>query len=115
MTSHAERHEALRNLIELTSPVGAAMERLSPFPWPGEDPAVTLTAEDLGQVLARFEAGTLTEDDLVTWAEEIHSREDIELDPADSDLLADALVELSTPEIFGSIPDIVSGLRRRLD
>jgi hypothetical protein len=88
---------------------------LSDFPWPGEDPVVTLTIRDVSRVLDLFEARALSEVDIVAWAEEVHGREDIELDPADRDLLADALFELSTPELFGPLPDIVSELRRRLD
>jgi hypothetical protein len=114
MASDDERQAALRNLIELTSSVGAAFDRLKPFPWPGEEPGVTLTLLNIGRALDQFEAKTLNEDDLVAWAEEIHTREDIELDPPDRQLLADALFELSTPELFGEMPDIVSELRRRL-
>jgi hypothetical protein len=114
MTSDTQRHEALRNLIELSPSVPEALERLTPFPWPGEEPGVTLTLHDLRRVLDSFDARILGESDLETWAEEVHGREDIELDPADRDLLADALFELSTPELFGAMPDIVSGLRRRM-
>jgi hypothetical protein len=74
----------------------------------------TLTTDDLRQALDRFDEGTLAEADLVAWAEEVHAREDIELDPGDRDLLADALFELSTPELFGPITDIVGEIRRRL-
>ena len=66
------------------------------------------------RVLDAYDAGTLTEAALEAWADEVYGREDIELDPADRDLLADALFELSTPEINGPMRDIVSGLRRRL-
>ena len=74
----------------------------------------TLTIGDLTRALDEFDAGALSEADLVAWAEEVHGREDIELDPNDSDLLADALFELSTPELFGPMTGVVSAIRRRL-
>ncbi len=114
MTSAPERQDALRNLVELSSSVDAAIERLTAFPWPGEEPGVTLTLRDLRRALDGFDTRTLSETDLVAWAEEIHGREDIELDAPDRDLLADALFELSTPELFGPLPDIVSEIRRRM-
>jgi hypothetical protein len=114
MTSNSRRQDALRALIELRAPLAVATAGLTDFPWPGEEPGVTLTLGDVSRVLDLFDAGTLSETDLTAWAEEVHGREDIELDPADRDLLADALFELSTPELFGTVPDIVSELRRRL-
>jgi hypothetical protein len=115
MTSSSRRQDALRDLIELRTPVDDAIAGLADFPWPGEDPVVMLTLRDIGRVLDLFDARALSETDLTAWAEEVHGREDIELDPADRDLLADALFELSTPELFVPMPDIVSELRRRLE
>ena len=74
----------------------------------------TLTIDDLKRALDEFDAGALGEADLVAWAEEVHGREDIELDHAARELLADALFELSTPELFGPMTDVVSEIRRRL-
>ncbi len=114
MTSDPQLHDALRDLVELRTSVEAAVERLTAFPWPGEEPGVTLTLGDVRRALDGFDARTLTEAQLETWAEEIHGREDIELDPVDRDLLADALFELSTPELFGPMTEVVSELRRRI-
>ena len=114
MNSDPQLLEALRDLVELRTSLDAALERLTAFPWPGEEPGVTLRLSDVRRALDGFEAQNLTETDLERWAEEVHGREDIELDPTDRDLLADALFQLSTPELFGAMPVIVGELRGRL-
>ena len=74
----------------------------------------TLTIRDLRRALDHFDQGALDEAGLVAWAEEVHGREDVELYPGDRDLLAAALFELSTPELFGPIADVINKIRQRL-
>ncbi len=50
---------------------------------------------------------------LERWAEVVHTEEDIEGDWADRDFLSQAIFELSTPELFGSMEEIVARLRER--
>ncbi len=114
MTSNTKRQEALLDLVELRTTVVDALERLSAFGGPTEDPGVTLTVRHLSRALDDFDARALDEADLVAWAEAVHGREDIEVDPVERDLLADALFELSTPELFGPMTQVVSEIRRRL-
>jgi hypothetical protein len=50
---------------------------------------------------------------LERWAELVHGSDDVTLDPADEEFLAGALFELSTPDLFGAMADIVAELRDR--
>lgn len=114
MASNTSRTEALRNLVELREPLPAALTRLAEFPWPSERELITLVAHDLTRALEAFDAGSLDEEGLCTWAETLQGREDIALDPADRDLLAGALFELSTPELFGSMAGVIESVKGEL-
>ena len=46
MTSDPQLLDALRDLVELRTSIDDAVERLRAFPWPGEEPGVTLTLRD---------------------------------------------------------------------
>jgi hypothetical protein len=61
-----------------------------------------------------FQAGSLDEAALSAWAEAIHGREDSALDTTDRDILAEAVFEASTPELFGTMAEIVESVLRRL-
>lgn len=53
-----------------------------------------------------FLMGELSAEQLERWAEAVHSAQDVTLDPADEPFLTQALFELSTPELFGSMEEI---------
>lgn len=114
MTWNLRRQEALRGLVELRNTVGDALARLSELEWSSEQELVTLVVGDVARAIDRYETGLLREDELSAWAEAVHGREDVALDPADRDLLADALYELSTPELFGAMTEVVQALKARL-
>ncbi|WP_426300244.1 hypothetical protein [Arthrobacter sp. R-11] len=114
MTSHQSREEALRDLVELRCPVPEALKRLSAFGWASDTELMKIVLEDITRALKRFEAKSLAAQDLEAWAEALQGREDLLLDPTTRDFLADALFELSTPELFGPMADIVSDLRTRI-
>ena len=114
MMSNTNRVEALRDLVELRVPVSAALARLSEFGWSSDLELVTLATHDLAGALDYFVAGSLDEASLCAWAEAIQGREDVELDPAARDILAEALFELSTPELFGPVVEVVESVRQRL-
>lgn len=114
MTSNPIRRDALLDLVQMRCPVREALARLSAFALASQVDLVTLRVRDLVRALDEFGAGTVDADDLSAWAEAVHGREDIALDSTDRSLLADALFELSTPELFGAMNEIVDSLRHRL-
>jgi hypothetical protein len=63
------------------------------------------------RALDAFSRGALPASLLEAWAEALHTAEDVILDVGDRDFLAEALFELSTPELFGSMEEVVARLR----
>jgi hypothetical protein len=59
---------------------------------------------------ARYRRAELSENDLIDWAEALQGREDLRLEPHDDGRIKDALFSVSTPELFGELPDVVSAL-----
>ncbi|MEV7637775.1 hypothetical protein AB0N71_16565 [Pseudarthrobacter enclensis] len=114
MVSQEQRREAVYDLIQLRCPLDEALARLSTFEWPSREELATVFARDIGHALDEFWAGKISADDLCAWAEELQGREDIALHPEDRDFLADALFQLSTPEICGPADEVAVALRLRL-
>ncbi|AMB42051.1 hypothetical protein IG195_08870 [Arthrobacter sp. TES] len=112
--SQVQRREAVYDLIQLRCPLQEALARLSTFEWPSQEELATAFARDIGHALDEFWAGKISADDLCVWAEELQGREDIALNPEDRDFLADALFQLSTPEICGPADEVALALRVRL-
>ncbi|WP_163163584.1 hypothetical protein [Arthrobacter sp. Alg241-R88] len=114
MTNYNAYEEALHDLLELRFPVGSVLERLSKIQAPGETKPVILTLRGLRQVLDLHAAGCLDDESIERWAEAVHTLDDIELADVERAFLAEALFELSSPELFGPISQIVSELRMKV-
>lgn len=114
MTSKHNRVEALRDLVEFRLPVSDALARLTNLDWGSDEDLVTLTVRDVVRALDRYRVGSVDDAALCDWAEALQGREDVSLDPVDRELLADALFELSTPELFGDMVEVVALVRERL-
>jgi hypothetical protein len=114
VVSQDQRREALYDLIQLRRPLGEASARLLTFEWSSQEELATTFAQDIGHALDEFWAGKISAHDLRAWAEELQAREDIALNPEDRDFLADALFQLSTPELCGPADEVAVALRLRL-
>lgn len=114
MASQADRREAIRDLIHLRRPLNEVHALLSAAAPPSQDDLATLVTQDISHVLNEFLSGRLSTTELEAWAEAVHGCEDIALDPDDRDFLADALFELSTPELCGPANEVVVALGRRI-
>lgn len=110
----SDRIGALLDLVELRVSVHSALMALSKFAWDPDAGCVTLTRAHLRKILDAYSAGDVDDAGLSAWAEAVHGRDDIELEPSSRDVLAEALFELSSPELFGSMLTIVSDLEARL-
>ena len=113
MTTDDDRMAALRDLLELHLPVATALEALRRFSW-DSDELVTVTRAQISAVLDRFAAGRLTADEVVEWAESVHLRDDIAREEGAEDVVNEVLVEMSSPELFGALDEIVPDLKARL-
>lgn len=114
MVSQDQRRQALYDLIRLSRPLAESSARLLTFEWSSQEDLATASAQDIGHALDDFSAGKISADDLCIWAEELQGREDIALNPRDRDFLAEALFQLSTPEICGPADEVAVALRQRL-
>ncbi|UXM91814.1 hypothetical protein [Paenarthrobacter sp. JL.01a] len=112
---HDQRREAFYDLIQLRRPLGESSARLSSFEWFSQEELATAFAQDIGHALDEFWAGKISADDLRAWAEQLQGREDIALNPQDRDFLADALFQLSTPEVCGPADEVAVTLGLRLN
>lgn len=112
MSGCTDRAAALVALLALTSDLEDALDAVRRFEMLDQTEFV-LDRTALRRALEAFSKGELSAELLERWAEAVHTADDIELDPADREFLADALFELSTPEIFGAMGQIVADLRRR--
>jgi hypothetical protein len=107
------RVAALTDLIELRVPVPAALAALRPFPW-DSDELVTVTRAHLAAVLAQFADGSISAPEVVAWAESVHLRDDIAREEGAEDTVNEVLIEMSSPELFGDLPEIAPALLKRL-
>ncbi len=114
MTNYSAYQEAPRDLLEMRQPVSSALERLAKMQAPAGTGPVVLTLQGLRRVLDLYAAGDLDDASIERWAEAVHGRDDIELAGLEREVLAEALFELSSPELFGPVPQIVGDLRLKV-
>ncbi len=69
----------------------------------GEFSVVVLDRASAQAALRKVLAGEALPGDLTAWTEELHMREDIDIEPGHEDLLTQFLFEVSTPELFEPI------------
>lgn len=85
---------------------------LLPFDWDGP-PLATLRREDVLAILARWNAGKLSAQDIEAWANLIEVRDDLDHDPND-ELVAAAVFDLANPELQGPLEEVAPVLHERL-
>ncbi len=100
-------------LVQVDGDIDAALDALGTSMREAYPPLM-LTMRSVRTALDRFERGGLSASTLERWAEAIHTAEDVEFDPSCRDDLSQAIFELSTPELFGTMDEIVERLRARL-
>lgn len=113
MSDYTDRARARDALLALVPDLEAAFDALGRFEPTTSGPSAQLDRATIRLALDAFTRGDLSPAVLERWAEAIHSADDVELDSADQDFLSEALFELSTPELFGTMEEIVARLRER--
>ena len=113
MSDYTDRMSARDALLAVAPDLEVALEALRRFDPPASEPTARLDRATVRRALDAFTRGDLSPALLERWAEAVHSAEDIGLDSADHDFLSEALFELSTPELFGSMEEIVARLREQ--
>lgn len=94
---------ALRRLIELTVPVGQAVEELAELGSSLPGALVTITSADATRVLDCFLEGAVPAEDCGRWAGALRTRRDVAVEGGCEDLLRTLLFELASPQLFRPI------------
>jgi hypothetical protein len=113
MSEALDRQRLLASLVGLTGNVQLTLDSLQSSVMSAIESPIQLDREDIRRAIDAFTSGELSAGVLEQWAEAVHGAEGVVLDPADEAFLADALFELSSPQIFGSMEEIVNGIRER--
>jgi hypothetical protein len=92
-----ERLNAVKALIDLSVPLEKLGGWLSQFEWDYDGEPVELRSDHVVRVLASYVKGTLSANEVETWADLVESREDISFDPKSEDWLRKAIYELANP------------------
>ena len=113
MSGPLDRLSLLEALIGLSGNIELTLASLVTSAAPGNGPSVQLGRANVRHAMDAFLGGELSASLLERWAEAVHGAEEVVLDPADEAFLSDALFELSTPDLFGSMDEVVAHLRDR--
>jgi len=113
MSAYMDRASARDALLALPSDLEAVLEALGQFERTPSDRPVPLDRATVRRALGAFTRGELSPALLERWAEAVHSADDVELDSDDRDFLSEVLFELSTPELFGSMEEVVASIQER--
>jgi hypothetical protein len=103
MDSELSRPQAVRALLEYSSPLTTLQRHLAPYPWDSDENLGFLTPSHVVGVLQRYLSDQLTAGDIEEWANLIESREDIGFDPHHSGPLADFVFDAANPDLDGEI------------
>ncbi|MGW1539771.1 hypothetical protein ACWCPM_05780 [Streptomyces sp. NPDC002309] len=98
----ADNRQTVLDLVQWNGRIGDLIAAARRIP-EGVTPEVALDRAAAEAVLSKLLAGEATLTDVPAWAEELHTREDVDVEPGHEDLLTQFLFELSTPELFEPI------------
>lgn len=113
MSGPLDRRSLLESLVALTGNIEVTLASLRASAPSGPGASVQIDRANIRLAVEAFLNGEVSAHLLERWAEAIHGADDVVLDPADEAFLSDVLFELSTPELFGSMEEIVAGIRER--
>ena len=108
-----DRKELLKALVEMREPISGLLDQLHKFGWDSEQPLVTITPQHVIMVLTKYVDGHIESGVVQEWADLIHVRDDIDLDPMHEQSLRGALHELANPYLVQ--PLTVSSARRLIE
>ena len=113
MNGPLDRRSLLESLVALTGNIEAIFVSLRASALAASGSSVQIDRANVRHAIEAFLKGEISADLLERWAEAVHGADDVALEPADKAFLSEALFELSTPELFGSMEAIVAGIRER--
>lgn len=94
------RKDILTDLFFFKADLSELQNELSQYPWDAEEPVLILSRRDLTHVLDRCIENEITFDDIVTWANVIECRDDLDFEVEE---MQEIVFELANPELNGEI------------
>lgn len=98
-----ERRRLLRSLLELERPVERIVRELSALPWECDHDLLVVRPHHLIEVLGRLTRGSLTAEQVESWADAIEGREDVGFEEATGQVVKAALFDLANPQMQGEL------------
>jgi hypothetical protein len=97
------RKELIESLLSLAEPTGSLMQELKEYGWDSEYELGVLTPEHMKNVLKLYLVGSLSENEVIDWANAIEQRDDIGFLQSHAEVLEEMVFWLSNPSINYSI------------
>ena len=94
------RKDILTDLVFFKADLSELQNELFQYPWDVEEPILILSKEDFTNVLNRCIENEITFTDLVSWANVIECRDDLDFEVEE---MQEIVFELASPEINGEI------------
>lgn len=104
-----ERQDAVLELVDWRGALTDLRAALQDFPWDCEHSLVVLRPEHICRAIDRFLKDEVSAKELEDWAEAVEGREDIEYLASHSEIISEALFQLSTPEANVPISKLSAG------
>jgi hypothetical protein len=98
-SSEMDRLAVVRDLLELSRPLGEIMAQLAVLDWDYEGDGVKLTKKHLSMALQRYLRNELSGSEVESWANQIEGREDIRFETDSAREIGDVLYELANPAL----------------
>jgi len=94
------RKDILTDLVFFKADLSALQSELSQYSWDSEEPILIISKQDFCNVLQRCVENEINFEDLVSWANAIECRDDLDCEVEE---IQEIVFELANPEINGDI------------
>lgn len=110
------RKGLIDSLLSLAEPTEILVEELRKYGWDSEHELGVLTPEHMKSVLERYLVGSLSENEVISWANAIERRDDIGILQFHSEVLEEMIFWLANPAINYSIePGLANRVLKNLE
>lgn len=100
------RQQLLLELVHYNRPIEHIANELNSFPWDSEKTLVTVTSENLKNILHRFLDGEFSANQIEQWANVIEGRDDIAFEETYKDVIPEIIHQLANPMLTEDIHEI---------
>ncbi len=98
-----DRIKVLNNLLTLSKPLNEIVKNLNNINWDSDEELVTLTIDNIINILNLYCQNQIDNKDIELWANLIEGREDISFELNNEFVIENTIHHLSNPELEGTI------------